>query len=69
MPGPLIDRRHFLGSAAATAAFFAMHDLPVSAGQAAGAAPPPTGRPRILTLELQSGYPYLLEVEERCSCA
>src|SRR5262245_9886627 len=54
MPGPLIDRRHFLGSAAATAAFFAMHDDASLAGQIG----PPTGevaRPRILTLELMSG--------------
>jgi hypothetical protein len=57
MPGPLIDRRHFLGSAAATSAFLAMHDLPLSAGQAPGTAPAPTGRPRILSLELQSGAP------------
>lgn len=57
MPGPLIDRRHFLGSAAATAAFFAMHDVASLTGQAPG---PPTievARPRILTLELMSGAP------------
>ena len=57
MPGPLIDRRHFLGSATATAAFFAMHDLPVSAGLTGGTAPAPTNRPRLLSLELQSGAP------------
>ena len=30
----MIDRRHFLGSAAATAAFFAMHDLELAGAQA-----------------------------------
>lgn len=50
-----IDRRHFLGSAAATAAFFATHDLHLSAAQTAGAPPPEPGRPRILSLELQTG--------------
>ena len=57
MPGPLIDRRHFLGSAAATAAFFAMHDLSSFAGQTSGPPVIQTGRPRLLTLELQSGAP------------
>jgi catechol-2,3-dioxygenase len=33
MPGSAFDRRHFLGSAAATAAFFAMHDLASLAAQ------------------------------------
>src|SRR5262245_30660752 len=50
-----MDRRHFLGSAAATAAFFAMHDLaPAVAQEQADAL---TGRPRLLSLELQSGAP------------
>ena len=57
MAGPLIDRRHFLGSAAVTAAFFAMHDLPASAGQAGSTAPAPANRPRLLSLDLQSGAP------------
>jgi catechol 2,3-dioxygenase-like lactoylglutathione lyase family enzyme len=54
----VIDRRHFLGSAAATAAFFAMHDSPLSGGQL----PPPTidvKVPRILSLELLMGAPML----------
>jgi hypothetical protein len=53
---PVIDRRHFLGSAAATAAFFAMHDVPAFAVQA-GAAPQVQTGPRILSLELLSGAP------------
>jgi hypothetical protein len=52
-----IDRRHFLGSAAATAAFVAMHDLPVRAFQTGSAPPVEPGRPRLLSLELQSGAP------------
>jgi catechol-2,3-dioxygenase len=47
-----IDRRHFLGSAAGMAAFFAMHDLAASGFQ--GSTPPPA-RPRLLSLELHSG--------------
>ena len=58
MPRPLIDRRHFLGSAAATAAFFAMHDVATLGAQAAVAPPPQPGRPRILSLELLSGAPF-----------
>ena len=57
MPGPLIDRRHFLGSAAATAAFFAMHDLSSLSAQIPGPPTIETPRPRILTLELMSGAP------------
>jgi hypothetical protein len=53
----MIDRRQFLGSAAATAAFFAMHDLPVIGAQAAGTAPDDPKRPRILSLELLAGAP------------
>ena len=34
----MIDRRHFLGSSAATAAFFAVHDLPLIGAPAAGPA-------------------------------
>jgi hypothetical protein len=52
-----IDRRHFLGSAAATAAFVAMHDLPVRAFQTGSAPPVEPGRPRLVSLELQSGAP------------
>ena len=57
MPGPVIDRRHFLGSAAASAAFFAMHDLPALAGQSGTATAPAPPRPRLLSLELLSGAP------------
>jgi catechol-2,3-dioxygenase len=53
---PVIDRRHFLGSTAAAAAFFAMHDLRSLAVQAGAAAQVQTG-PRILSLELLSGAP------------
>ena len=52
----MIDRRQFLGSAAATAAFFATHDSRLTGGQL----PPPTidvKVPRILGLELLSGSP------------
>jgi hypothetical protein len=62
MPGPMIDRRGFLGSTAATAAFLAMHDLPSLAQAGAGGSTPvpaedPGGRPRLLALELRSGAP------------
>ena len=57
MPGPTLDRRQFLGSAAAASAFFALHDLPASARQAGGAEPTEPGRPRLLSLELQCGLP------------
>ena len=40
----MIERRHFLGSAAGTAAFFAMHDLRSLAVQAGAAAQVQTGR-------------------------
>ena len=53
----MIDRRHFLGSAAATAAFFAMHDLPAIGAQVAGTAQDEPKRPRILSLELLAGAP------------
>jgi hypothetical protein len=52
-----MNRRYFLGSAAATAAFFAMHDVAGLAGQNSGAAPAQPGRPRLLSLELQTGAP------------
>jgi hypothetical protein len=58
-----MDRRGFLGSTAATAAFLAMHDLSALAAQAGpgGALPAPaedaSGRPRLLALELRSGAP------------
>jgi hypothetical protein len=55
----MIDRRHFLGSAATTAAFFAMHDSPLLGTQlpAAAALQMDTKVPRILGLELLSGAP------------
>jgi catechol-2,3-dioxygenase len=56
MPGPRIDRRQFLGSAAA-ATFVAMHDLPMSPAQTAGSFLVETPRPRLLSLELLSGAP------------
>jgi hypothetical protein len=37
--GSMMDRRLFLGSAAATAAFFAMHDAPLMGAQLAGTTP------------------------------
>jgi hypothetical protein len=49
-----IDRRRFLGSAAAAAGFLAMHDLAAQAPAASQALPP---RPRILSLELMTGTP------------
>ena len=52
-----MDRRHFLGSAAATAAFFAMHELPMFAAQTAGSFLVQTPRPRLLSLELLCGAP------------
>ena len=56
-PGTHVDRRRFLGSAAAAGAFFAMHDLALTGAQAPGAAPEEPKRPRILSLELLSGAP------------
>ena len=54
----MIDRRRFLGSAAATGAFFAMHDLPLIGAQAAAGVPQDDPkRPRILALELLAGAP------------
>ena len=50
-----IDRRHFLGSASATAAFFAMHDFSIAGAQTGAAAQNEPGRPRILSLELLNG--------------
>jgi hypothetical protein len=50
-----VDRRRFLGSAAATAAFFAAHDVAALGRQIAAAPGPP--RPRLLGLELLSGAP------------
>jgi hypothetical protein len=54
MPRHLIDRRSFLGSTAAAAAFFSMHDVAAGAGQNPTALPPPAPRARILALELQA---------------
>ena len=51
----MIDRRHFLGSSAATAAFFAMHDLPSIGTHAARQSQEDPRRPRILSLELLTG--------------
>jgi hypothetical protein len=53
---PVIERRHFLGSAAGTTAFFAMHDLRSLAVQAGAAAQVQTGA-RILSLDLLFGAP------------
>jgi hypothetical protein len=53
MPRGMIDRRRFIGSAAATAACFAAGD--VTARQ--GPSDPETPRPRLLALELLSGAP------------
>jgi hypothetical protein len=53
----MIERRHFLGSAAATAAFFATHDLPSLALQATAVPQVQPAWPRILSLELLSGAP------------
>src|SRR5262245_37489182 len=53
MPVPLIDRRRFLGSAAATTAFFAMHDRLAGAPQVAAQTEPK--RPHLLSLELLAG--------------
>src|SRR5688572_29655476 len=55
MSSPGIDRRGFLGSAAATAAFFTMHDLAIAAGQTALIPQEEPKRPRLLSIELQSG--------------
>jgi catechol 2,3-dioxygenase-like lactoylglutathione lyase family enzyme len=52
---PPIDRRHFLGSAAATAAFLSLHDGVLSATR--GAVRADERRPRLLALELGSGAP------------
>ena len=51
-----IGRRHFLGSAATAAAFFAMHDLPAVTAQSGPAANEPRA-PRLLALELMAGAP------------
>jgi hypothetical protein len=51
----MMDRRHFLGSAAASAAFFAMHDLPLAGAQGAGAPQEEPRRPHILALDLLAG--------------
>jgi len=51
-----VGRRQFIGSAASTAAFFALHES--AAGAFGGVIPQDLpGRPRILALELQSGAP------------
>jgi len=53
----MIHRRQFLSSAAATAAFLAMHDSPLIGAQAATTATDEPKRPRILSLELLTGAP------------
>ena len=54
MSTPLTDRRRFLSSTAATAAFFAMHDLAAAATQGTSAQAEPK-RPHLLSLELLTG--------------
>src|SRR5687768_15671945 len=49
-----IDRRQFLGSASATAAFLALHDGALDAA-AQAPAPADPGRPRLLAMELRTG--------------
>lgn len=53
---PVIDRRQFLGSAAAAAGFLGLHDGALEAA-AAASAPADPGRPRLLALELRTGAP------------
>lgn len=48
-------RREFIGSATASAAFFALHDAPSLAGQSIITAQEAQGRPRILAMELLAG--------------
>jgi catechol-2,3-dioxygenase len=61
MSDSLLDRRRFLGSTAAAAAFFALHDVPAfGAGTQVQAGAPPLPepkRPRLLSMELLSGAP------------
>ena len=57
MPGSGIDRRQFIGSAAASAAFFALHDVPLVGGQVPLVPQDEAKRPRLLSMELQSGAP------------
>lgn len=57
MRHPHLDRRRFLGSAAATAAFFALHDVAPLAAHGLIPSQDATGRPRILSMELLSGAP------------
>lgn len=52
MPASPIDRRQFLGSAAAAAAFLALHDVPLIGQQDRALPPAEPPRPRILSLEL-----------------
>jgi hypothetical protein len=52
-----IARRQFLGSAAATAAFFAAHDLAAMTAQRAVTPQPEPRRPRLLSLELLTSAP------------
>ena len=76
----MIDRRQFLGSAAATAGFFALHDLPLMkrgriidfTGNADhGARVYRTGinlRGSKASTHQLGSHPYHLTIEERCSC-
>ena len=57
MSPPGIGRRGFLGSAAATAAIFTLHDLAIVEAQTPLIPQEEPKRPRLLSLELQSGAP------------
>jgi hypothetical protein len=70
-----MDRRHFLGSAAATAAFFALHDLstaPAAAQSSAGAAQPAapqTAAAQAAAADEAAGRSRLLSLELHASAA
>ncbi len=52
-----LSRRHFLGSAAATSAWLALHDAAAFSMPAVRSSQDTSGRPRILSMELLSGAP------------